>query len=53
MATIGVTPKKAGGATITWRGTWTPEPGKEKVALEALTGIYESGLDALKAKFAK
>ncbi|HEY7799911.1 MAG TPA: SRPBCC family protein [Hyphomonadaceae bacterium] len=53
MATIGVTPKKAGGATITWHGTWTPEPGKEKVALDALTGIYESGLDALKARFAK
>jgi hypothetical protein len=53
MATIGVMPKKTGGATITWRGTWTPEPGKEKAALDALTGIYESGLDALKAKFAK
>jgi hypothetical protein len=52
-ATIGVTAKKPGGATITWHGTWTPEPGKEKAALDALTGIYESGLDALKAKFAK
>lgn len=53
MATIGVTPRKPSGATITWRGTWTPEPGKEKAAMDALTGIYESGLDALKAKFAK
>jgi hypothetical protein len=52
-ATIGVTPRKPSGATITWQGTWTPEPGKEKAALDALTGIYESGLDALKAKFAK
>ena len=53
VATIGVTPRKPSGATITWRGTWTPEPGKEKAAMDALTGIYKSGLDALKAKFAK
>ena len=51
-ATISVTPKKSG-ATVTWHGTWTPEPGKEKAAMDALTGIYESGLDALKVKFAK
>jgi len=52
-ATISVAPKKTGGATVTWHGTWTPQAGKEKAAMDALTGIYESGLDALKVRFAK
>jgi hypothetical protein len=37
---------------VTWSGNYTPDQGKEKDADTALSGIYESGLDAIKAKFA-
>ena len=40
-------------STIVWHGDFTAEPGKDKDVETALTNIYESGLAALKAKFAK
>lgn len=40
-------------STITWRGTYTPDRGKDKEANDALTGIYQSGLDAIKTRFTK
>jgi hypothetical protein len=38
---------------VTWTGSYTPDSGKEKDASDALTGVYESGLAAIKAKFSK
>jgi hypothetical protein len=52
-ATIKVAAKGKGISTITWRGTYTPDHGKAQAASAALTSIYESGLDAIKAKFMK
>ena len=44
----------AGGvSTVTWTGVYTPAPGKEKDASEALSGIYESGLAAIKTRLAQ
>lgn len=48
-----VSAKGRGRSQITWSGDYTPDAGKEKDADAALSGIYESGLDAIKAKFAK
>lgn len=52
-ATIEVTAKGRDTSTVTWSGAYTPAPGKEKDANDALTGIYESGLAAIKTKLAK
>ena len=52
-STIKVTPKKEGVSIVTWTGTYTPDSGKEKDANDALNGVYESGLAAIKAKLAK
>ena len=52
-STIKVAPKSDGVSTVTWSSTYVPDPGKEQAAREALTGIYEAGLAAIKAKFAK
>jgi len=35
---------------VTWRGTYTPAPGKERVAKDALNGIYKAGLDSIRAQ---
>lgn len=51
-ATIVVAPKGDGVSTVTWTGVYTPAPGKEKAASDALTGIYESGLNAIKTRLA-
>lgn len=52
-STIVVVAKGPGISTVTWSATYTPVPGKEKDASDALNGVYESGLDAIKTKFAK
>lgn len=52
-ATIKVVAKGKGASTVTWYGTYIPQPGKEKDANAALTGIYKAGLDAVKARFTK
>ena len=52
-STIKVTAKGEGVSIITWTGSYTPDSGKEKDASDALNGVYESGLAAIKAKFAK
>jgi len=41
------------GSVVTWSGDYTPDQGKEKDADGALSGIYETGLQAIKVKFAK
>ena len=52
-STIKVTAKGEGTSVVTWTGTYTPDSGKEKDASDALNGVYESGLAAIKAKLAK
>lgn len=53
ISTIKVVPKSDGVSTVTWSSTYVPDPGKEKDAQEALTGIYDAGLATIKATFAK
>ena len=52
-STIKVTAKGEGTSVVTWTSTYTPDSGKEKDASEALNGVYEAGLTAIKARFAK
>jgi hypothetical protein len=52
-STIVVVAKGPGISTVSWSATYTPTPGKEKDASDALNGVYEAGLDAIKTKFAK
>jgi hypothetical protein len=53
VSTIKVVAKTDGISTVTWSSTFVPNAGKEKDAVEALTGIYDSGLTMIKSKFAK
>ncbi len=53
VGTISVAAKGSGMSTITWHGVYTPLPGEETEANTAFASIYEPGLAALKAKFAK
>jgi len=39
-----------GTSRIEWSSTFTPAAGKEQAARDALTGIYESGLTAIKSR---
>lgn len=52
LSTIKVVPKGDDMSTITWSSTFTPVSGKETDADTAIGGIYQSGLDAVKAKAA-
>jgi Polyketide cyclase / dehydrase and lipid transport len=52
-STLKVTAKSKDISTITWSGSYTPDRGKEDDASDALRGIYESGLDAIKTKLMK
>jgi hypothetical protein len=52
-STIKVAAKSKGVSTVTWSGVYMPEHGKEKDANDALSGIYQAGLDAIKAKLTK
>jgi Polyketide cyclase / dehydrase and lipid transport len=52
-STIEVEARGKGVSTVTWRGAYTPDPGKEKDANDALAGIYSAGLDAIRTRFAK
>jgi hypothetical protein len=52
-STIEVAARGKGASTVTWRGTYTPDHGKEKDANDALAGIYGAGLDSIKARLAK
>jgi hypothetical protein len=49
-STISVTPVGNGQSNVTWRSTYTPHPGKESAAREALEGIYAAGLDSIQAQ---
>ena len=52
-STIKVSARGDGKATVTWRGTYTASRGKQKDASDALSGIYEAGLETIKLKFAR
>jgi hypothetical protein len=52
LGTIRVEPKGKDGSTIVWHGDYTAEPGKDKDVEAALANVYETGLTALKAKYA-
>lgn len=52
-STIRVTAKGDGVSIVTWTGTYTPDSGKEKEAIDALIGVYEAGLAGIHAKFKK
>lgn len=52
-STLKVSPSANGASVINWSGTYTPNPGKATDAEAALSGIYESGLAAIKAKLAR
>ncbi|HEV7693462.1 MAG TPA: SRPBCC family protein [Hyphomonadaceae bacterium] len=52
-STFKVTAKGKGMSTVTWSGNYVPDAGKDKDAMDALTGIYESGLAEIKAQLEK
>ena len=52
-STIKVTAKGDGVSVVTWTGTYTPDSGKEKDAIDVLSGVYEAGLAGIQAKFKK
>jgi|EndMetStandDraft_6_1072998.scaffolds.fasta_scaffold76589_1 hypothetical protein len=52
-STIEVVAKGPGVSTVTWSSTYTPNAGKEKDATDALSGIYEAGLNSIKSKISK
>src|SRR3954468_9283937 len=49
-STIKVTAKADGVSIVTWTGTYTPDSGREKDAIDALSGVYEAGLSGIKAR---
>ena len=51
-STFSVKANGHGGSTVTWRGAYRPNPGAEQAAQGALSGIYESGLAAIKTRLA-
>lgn len=51
-STLKVTAKDRTHSVVTWSGEFKPDLGKEKDADAALSGIYEAGLESIKAKFA-
>lgn len=44
-STIMVSKAGAGESKITWKSTYTPDSGKDAAAKEAISGIYQAGLD--------
>jgi hypothetical protein len=52
-STIRVTAKGEGVSVVSWNGSFTPDSGKEKDALDALAGVYDAGLAGIQAKFKK
>jgi hypothetical protein len=50
-ATIRVIARGSGGSTITWSGEYLPDNGREQQAHDALSQIYQSGLDFIAASF--
>ena len=47
-STIQVAARGQGQSTVTWRGKYTPNAGKEQDAQAALDGIYAAGLESIR-----
>lgn len=52
-STIKVTARGEGASVVTWTGSYTPDPGREKEAVDALGGVYDAGLAAIRDRFKK
>jgi hypothetical protein len=52
MGTVWVVPNTDRSSTVLWTGTYTPFDGKDAEAEADFAGVFESGLAALKARFA-
>lgn len=52
LGTIRVVAKSTTTSTIVWHGDYAAEPGQDKAVEGALANVYETGLAALKAKYA-
>ena len=52
VATISVKASGQGASVVTWQGFYTPRHGKDEAAQAMLSGIYESGLAAIRDRFA-
>ncbi len=51
-STLKVT-KKGEGSQVEWSSTYTPDKGKEDAANQAISGIYQGGLDSIQKMAAK
>lgn len=51
-STITVKARRDGSSTVTWMASYVPKHSKEAEVRETLGGIYESGLAAIKVRFA-
>jgi hypothetical protein len=52
-ATLQVTPRAENLATVTWSSSYAPNKGQEDAASAALIGIYDTGLEVIRQRFAK
>ena len=50
-STLSVT-KKGDGSRVEWKSSYTPNKGKEDADIQALSGIYQGGLDNIQKMFA-
>jgi hypothetical protein len=50
-STLMVRANGQGGSTVSWRGSYTPDPGQADAARQALSGVYAAGLDAIHTRF--
>lgn len=50
-STVAVRAASHGHSIVTWRATYQPDPGRADEANQALSGVYQSGLDAIRARF--
>jgi hypothetical protein len=52
VATFSVKASGKNASLVTWQGSYTPNDGQDEAAMAALSGIYESGLAAIRDRFA-
>lgn len=52
-ATLQVTMREGNLSTVTWSSSYTTAKGQEDAARDALVGIYETGLEAIRVRFAQ
>lgn len=52
-STLSVFANGHGGSTVRWSGVYRPNPGMDRAAANALSGIYASGLQSIEARLAR